>query len=237
MEERGHPGRPILHSHSCSVPQVWLHEAPGSSWGHPALPYSQGSATATVQLQAPPSTEASAPGCRPSPSPQPSRHDAKCRQGQEEGTVWLASPPPSSPRGGRPRSRAEEAECHRQFRAQPVPAHVYLPSTRRSWSTMRRAGGRGSRRGRELLLFLEALQLPEKGRAEKASYSCRGTWLATPLQPKSLPGHQEDPCPFWSQLRDKLQGVKISLTSCPSRPEVLSGCCGGESAQGSAWPQ
>ena len=80
----GHPGRPILHAHSCSVPQVWLHEAL-QLLGHPALPYSQGSATATVQLQASlPAQKHQLLGVvhhRPSTIP----HDAA--RGQEEGTV------------------------------------------------------------------------------------------------------------------------------------------------------
>ncbi|KAF6129967.1 FAM161 centrosomal protein B [Phyllostomus discolor] len=41
---------------------------------------------------------------------------------------WLASPASFEPeRQQAQRQGQEEAECHRQFRAQPVPAHVYLP--------------------------------------------------------------------------------------------------------------
>ncbi|XP_061285394.1 protein FAM161B isoform X3 [Bos javanicus] len=41
---------------------------------------------------------------------------------------WLASPASFEPeRRQAEKQGREEAECHRQFRAQPVPAHVYLP--------------------------------------------------------------------------------------------------------------
>ena len=41
---------------------------------------------------------------------------------------WLASPASFEPeRQQAEKQGQEEAECHRQFRAQPVPAHVYLP--------------------------------------------------------------------------------------------------------------
>lgn len=80
----GRPGRPILHAYSCSVPQVWLREAL-QLLGYPALPYSQGSAAATVQLQASlPAKKHQLLGVvhhRPSSVP----HDAA--RGQEEGAV------------------------------------------------------------------------------------------------------------------------------------------------------
>ena len=188
----GRPGRPVLHAHSCSVPQVWLCEAL-QLLGHPALPYSQGSSTATVRLQAslPAQKHQLLGGVHHRPSAIP--HDAA--RGQEEGAVaglpcllWAreAAGWETGPGGGR------------------VPPAVPGPARARPRLPAPLPGGNGAQRGTQAgrdpeeegaaPLFLEALQLPREGGAEKASCSAEapGRHCRYSQSPQAE-GQQEDP--------------------------------------------
>uniref|UniRef100_A0A8C2US74 FAM161 centrosomal protein B n=1 Tax=Chinchilla lanigera TaxID=34839 RepID=A0A8C2US74_CHILA len=66
---------------------------------------------------------------------------------------WLASPASfEQERQQAQRQGQEEAECHRQFRAQPVPAHVYLPLYQEVTARREAQRREGIRKRKELLL-------------------------------------------------------------------------------------
>ncbi|XP_034849143.1 protein FAM161B isoform X3 [Mirounga leonina] len=66
---------------------------------------------------------------------------------------WLASPASfERERKQAQRQGQEEAECHRQFRAQPVPAHVYLPLYREITERSEARRQAGIQKRKELLL-------------------------------------------------------------------------------------
>uniref|UniRef100_A0A2K5RJA8 FAM161 centrosomal protein B n=1 Tax=Cebus imitator TaxID=2715852 RepID=A0A2K5RJA8_CEBIM len=66
---------------------------------------------------------------------------------------WLASPASfEQERQRAQRQGEEEAECHRQFRAQPVPAHVYLPLYQEIMESSEARRRAGIQKRKELLL-------------------------------------------------------------------------------------
>ncbi|XP_003786950.1 protein FAM161B [Otolemur garnettii] len=98
---------------------------------------------------------------------------------------WLASPASfEHERQQAQRRGQEEAECHRQFRAQPVPAHVYLPLYH---EIMERSESRrrvGIQKRKELLLSsLKPFSFLEKENQRKESAQQRD--LATTVKAKA----------------------------------------------------
>ncbi|XP_029808806.1 protein FAM161B isoform X2 [Suricata suricatta] len=82
--------------------------------------------------------------------PQPFR--MTLREAQKK-AQWLASPASfEQERKQAQRQAQEEAECHRQFRAQPVPAHVYLPLYQEMAERGEARRQAGVQRRKELLL-------------------------------------------------------------------------------------
>uniref|UniRef100_A0A8C6REM5 Family with sequence similarity 161, member B n=2 Tax=Nannospalax galili TaxID=1026970 RepID=A0A8C6REM5_NANGA len=88
---------------------------------------------------------------------------------------WLASPASfEQERLQAQRQGQEEAECHRQFRAQPVPAHVYLPLYQEIMERSEARRRTGIQKRKELLLsslkpfsFLEKEEQPQKEAARQ----------------------------------------------------------------------
>lgn len=131
---------------------------------------------------------------------------------------WLASPASFEPeRQQALRQGQEEAECHRQFRAQPVPAHVYLPLYQEIMERNEARRQEGIQKRKELLLsslkpfsFLEkeeqrkAAQQKESAATAKAKVSKQ---KATRRIPKSI---------LEPALGDKLQGKDILAPLLPS---------------------
>lgn len=132
---------------------------------------------------------------------------------------WLASPASfQHERQQAQRQGQEEAECHRQFRAQPVPAHVYLPLYQEIMERNEARRQTGIQKRKELLLsslkpfsFLEkeeqrkeAAQQRELAATAKAKVSKQKT---TRRIPKSI---------LEPALGDKLQGKDILATLLPS---------------------
>lgn len=152
---------------------------------------------------------------------------------------WLASPASfEHERQRAQRQGQEEAECHRQFRAQPVPAHVYLPLYQEIMERNEARRRVGIQKRKEVLLsslkpfsFLEkeeqrkeAAQQRELAATSKAKVSKQKT---TRRIPKSI---------LEPALGDKLQG-KDNLAALLPPPawgyqEVPWGF---SQAQGSAW--
>lgn len=128
---------------------------------------------------------------------------------------WLASPASfEHERQQAQKQGQEEAECHRQFRAQPVPAHVYLPLYQEIMERNEARRQAGIQKRKELLLsslkpfsFLEkeeqrkeATQQRELAATAKAKVSKQ---KATRRIPKSI---------LEPALGDKLQGKDILAT-------------------------
>ncbi|KAM5338118.1 protein FAM161B isoform 3-T4 [Glossophaga mutica] len=84
---------------------------------------------------------------------------------------WLASPASFEPeRQQAQRQGQEEAECHRQFRAQPVPAHVYLPLYQEIMERNEARRQEGIQKRKELLLSsLKPFSFLEKEEQRKAT--------------------------------------------------------------------
>ncbi|XP_023559259.1 protein FAM161B, partial [Octodon degus] len=82
---------------------------------------------------------------------------------------WLASPASfEQERQRAQRQGQEEAECHRQFRAQPVPAHVYLPLYQEMVERSEARRRAGIQRRKELLLSsLKPFSFLEKEEQQK----------------------------------------------------------------------
>lgn len=151
---------------------------------------------------------------------------------------WLASPASfEHERQQAQRQGQEEAECHRQFRAQPVPAHVYLPLYQEIMERNEARRQAGIQKRKELLLsslkpfsFLvkeeqrkEATQQRELAATAKAKVPKQ---KATRRIPKSI---------LEPALGDKLQGKDTPATLLPCTwgyQEVLEGF---SLALGSAW--
>lgn len=152
---------------------------------------------------------------------------------------WLASPASfEHERQRAQRQGQEEAECHRQFRAQPVPAHVYLPLYQEIMERNEARRRVGIQKRKEVLLsslkpfsFLEkeeqrkeAAQQRELAATSKAKVSKQKT---TRRIPKSI---------LEPALGDKLQGKDNLATLLPppawGYQEVPWGF---SQARGSAW--
>lgn len=155
---------------------------------------------------------------------------------------WLASPASFEPeRRQAEKQGREEAECHRQFRAQPVPAHVYLPLYQEVMERNEARRQAGIQKRKELLLSsLKPFSFLEKEERRKQAALQRdlaAAAAATAKVPKQKATRRIPKSILEPALGDKLQGKDILNLPAPSHPEVLSGCCGGVSwAQGSAWP-
>lgn len=149
---------------------------------------------------------------------------------------WLASPASFEPeRRQAEKQGREEAECHRQFRAQPVPAHVYLPLYQEVMEHNEARRRAGIQKRKELLLsslkpfgFLEKEERRKQATLQR-DLAATATTAKVPKQKatRRIPKSVLEPA-----LGDKLQGKDIFNLPAPSRPEVLSGCCGGESGSG-----
>ncbi|XP_004371086.1 protein FAM161B [Trichechus manatus latirostris] len=97
---------------------------------------------------------------------------------------WLASPSSfEHKRQQAQRQGQEEAECHRQFRAQPVPAHVYLPLYQEIMERSEARRQAGIQKRRELLLSsLKPFSFLEKEEQRKQAAQQRD--LAATVQAK-----------------------------------------------------
>lgn len=153
---------------------------------------------------------------------------------------WLASPASFEPeRRQAEKQGQEEAECHRQFRAQPVPAHVYLPLYQEVMERNEARRRAGIQKRKELLLsslkpfsFLEK----EEQRKQAALQRHLAATAATAKVPKQKATRRIPKSILEPALGEKLQGKDILNLPAPSCPEVPRGCCGGVSrAQGSSW--
>lgn len=131
---------------------------------------------------------------------------------------WLGSPASfEQERQRAQRQGEEEAECHRQFRAQPVPAHVYLPLYQEIMECGEARRRAGIQKRKELLLsslkpfsFLEKEeQLKEAARQRDLAATAEAKiskQKATRRIPKSI---------LEPALGDKLQGKDILATLLP----------------------
>lgn len=142
---------------------------------------------------------------------------------------WLASPAAfEHEKQQAQRQGQEEAECHRQFRAQPVPAHVYLPLYQEIMERNEARRQAGIQKRKELLLsslkpfsFLvkeeqrkEAAQQRELGATAKVKVPKKAT--------RKIPRSILEPA-----LGEKLQGkVKTSLPPCYLLHGVSRGAVG-----------
>ncbi|XP_049754998.1 protein FAM161B isoform X1 [Elephas maximus indicus] len=125
---------------------------------------------------------------------------------------WLASPSSfEHERQQAQRQGQEEAECHRQFRAQPVPAHVYLPLYQEIMERSEARRRAGIQKRRELLLSsLKPFSFLEKD--EQRKEAARQRDLATTVQAevpkrkatKKIPKSILEPA-----LGDKLQETEL----------------------------
>ncbi|KAL2789723.1 protein FAM161B, partial [Daubentonia madagascariensis] len=98
---------------------------------------------------------------------------------------WLASPASfEHERQQAQRQGQEEAECHRQFRAQPVPAHVYLPLYQEIMERSESRRRAGIQKRKELLLSsLKPFSFIEK--EEQRKEAARQRDLATTVKAKA----------------------------------------------------
>nr|XP_039325235.1 protein FAM161B isoform X1 [Saimiri boliviensis boliviensis] len=125
---------------------------------------------------------------------------------------WLASPASfEQERQRAQRQGEEEAECHRQFRAQPVPAHVYLPLYQEIMESSEARRRAGIQKRKELLLsslkpfsFLEKEeQLKEAARQRDLAATAEAK-ISKQKPTKRIPKSILEPA-----LGDKLQEAEL----------------------------
>ncbi|XP_006046648.3 protein FAM161B isoform X1 [Bubalus bubalis] len=126
---------------------------------------------------------------------------------------WLASPASFEPeRRQAEKQGQEEAECHRQFRAQPVPAHVYLPLYQEVMERNEARRRAGIQKRKELLLsslkpfsFLEK----EERRKQAALQRDLAAAAATAKVPKQKATRRIPKSVLEPALGDKLQEAEL----------------------------
>lgn len=170
--------------------------------------------------------------------PQPFRMTVREAQKKAQ---WLASPASFElERQQAQRQGQEEAECHRQFRAQPVPAHVYLPLYQEIMERNEARRQAGIQKRKELLLsslkpfsFLEkeeqrkeAAQQRELAATAKAKVTKR---KATRRIPKSILepalGDKLQEAELFRKIRIQMRALDmLQMASCP----ITSSSCQAE---------
>ncbi|XP_032964871.1 protein FAM161B isoform X3 [Rhinolophus ferrumequinum] len=145
---------------------------------------------------------------------------------------WLASPASfEHKRQQAQRQGQEEAECHRQFRAQPVPAHVYLPLYQEIMERNEARRRAGIQKRKEVLLsslkpfsFLEkeeqrneAAQQRELAATSKAKVSKQKTTRRIPksiLEPAL--GDKLQEAELFRKIRIQMRALDtLQMASCP----------------------
>lgn len=132
---------------------------------------------------------------------------------------WLASPASfEQERKQAQRQGQEEAECHRQFRAQPVPAHVYLPLYREITERSEARRQAGIQKRKELLLsslkpFSFLVKEEQRKEAAKQRELAATAKAKAPKQKatRRIPKSILEPA-----LGDKLQGKGLLPTMLPA---------------------
>ncbi|XP_053529278.1 protein FAM161B isoform X2 [Artibeus jamaicensis] len=124
---------------------------------------------------------------------------------------WLASPASFEPeRQQAQRQGQEEAECHRQFRAQPVPAHVYLPLYQEIMERNEARRREGIQKRKELLLSsLKPFSFLEKEEQRKAARQKEFTATAKAEVSKQKATRRIPKSILEPALGDKLQEAEL----------------------------
>ncbi|XP_006170595.1 protein FAM161B isoform X2 [Tupaia chinensis] len=125
---------------------------------------------------------------------------------------WLASPACfEQERQQAQRQGQEEAECHRQFRAQPVPAHVYLPLYQEIMERSEARRQAGIQRRKELLLsslkpfsFIEKEEQRKEAARQRDLAAIAKHKVPKPKATKRIPKSILEPA-----LGDKLQEAEL----------------------------
>lgn len=130
---------------------------------------------------------------------------------------WLASPASfEQERLQAQKQGQEEAECHRQFRAQPVPAHVYLPLYQEILERGEARRRAGIEKRKELLLSsLKPFSFLEKKKQQKEDTPQRDSAAVaqTKVPPKKATSRKIPKSILEPALGDKFQGKDNSGTS------------------------
>ncbi|KAG8514249.1 Protein FAM161B, partial [Galemys pyrenaicus] len=125
---------------------------------------------------------------------------------------WLASPASfERERQQAQKQGQEEAECHRQFRAQPVPAHVYLPLYQEIMERKEARRQAGIQRRKEVLLSsLKPFSFLEKDEQRKeAAQQRQSTATAKAKIPKQKATRKIPKSILEPALGDKLQEAEL----------------------------
>ncbi|XP_036013217.1 protein FAM161B isoform X1 [Mus musculus] len=126
---------------------------------------------------------------------------------------WLASPASfEQERLQAQKQGEEEAECHRQFRAQPVPAHVYLPLYQEIMERREARRRAGIRKRKELLLSsLKPFSFLEKKEQQKEDAPQRDSAAVaqTKVSPKKATSRKIPKSILEPALGDKLQEAEL----------------------------
>ncbi|XP_062037316.1 protein FAM161B [Lepus europaeus] len=125
---------------------------------------------------------------------------------------WLASPASfEQERQRAQRQGQEEAECHRQFRAQPVPAHVYLPLYQEMVARSEARRQAGIRKRKELLLAsLKPFSFLEKEQQRQEATRQRDlAATAKAKSPKQKAARRIPKAVLEPALGDKLQEAEL----------------------------
>ncbi|KAL6052716.1 hypothetical protein STEG23_025422 [Scotinomys teguina] len=125
---------------------------------------------------------------------------------------WLASPASfEQERLQAQKQGQEEAECHRQFRAQPVPAHVYLPLYQEIVERSEARRRAGIQKRKEMLLsslkpfsFLEKKEHPKEAAPERDSATVAQAKVPLKKATRRIPKAILEPA-----LGDKLQEAEL----------------------------
>lgn len=131
---------------------------------------------------------------------------------------WLGSPASFEQERQRARRQGEEeAECHRQFRAQPVPAHVYLPLYQEIMERSEARRRAGIQKRKELLLsslkpfsFLEKEEQLKEAAQQRDLAATAEAKISKQKATRRIPKSILEPA-----LGDKLQGKDILATLLP----------------------
>uniref|UniRef100_A0A8C6GC05 Protein FAM161B n=1 Tax=Mus spicilegus TaxID=10103 RepID=A0A8C6GC05_MUSSI len=126
---------------------------------------------------------------------------------------WLASPASfEQERLQAKKQGEEEAECHRQFRAQPVPAHVYLPLYQEIMERREARRRAGIQKRKELLLSsLKPFSFLEKKEQQKEDAPQRDSAAVaqTKVSPKKATSRKIPKSILEPALGDKLQEAEL----------------------------
>lgn len=151
---------------------------------------------------------------------------------------WLASPASfERERQQAQKQGQEEAECHRQFRAQPVPAHVYLPLYQEIMERNEARRRAGIQKRKELLLsslkpfsFLEKEEQRKEAARQRELVATAKAEVSKQKATRRIPKSILEPA-----LGDKLQGKDILATLLPPAWGYQEVPWEFSQVQGSAW--